>query len=58
MVKLVEYRCSDCKRLLFKGIINGLIEVKCPKCKKMHKFEVDEEGVDVVVKLYKKQADD
>ncbi len=55
MVKLVEYRCPICKRLFFKGIICGIIEIKCTKCKKIHKIEVEDEGVDVVVKLYKKQ---
>lgn len=32
-----DYKC-DCGRLLFKGKIQGIIEIKCQKCKKTTKF--------------------
>lgn len=33
---LIEYRCSNCNRLLFKASkLTGVIEVKCGKCGKV-----------------------
>ncbi|EAO1206222.1 Com family DNA-binding transcriptional regulator [Salmonella enterica] len=29
-----ETRCSNCHKLLFKGIFNS-IEIKCPRCKRI-----------------------
>lgn len=37
-VKLSEYRCSKCNRLL--GKINGQAEIKCPKCGKINRIGV------------------
>jgi phage FluMu protein Com len=33
-----EYRCPVCKKLLFKGLFDGVIEIKC-KCGLMAKLE-------------------
>jgi len=35
-----EYRCIDCKKLMFKGfLIESEIEVKCKKCGKLNLFQ-------------------
>ncbi|MDO4276627.1 MAG: hypothetical protein Q4D16_23440 [Eubacteriales bacterium] len=37
------YQCDDCKGRLFDLLLeNGEIEIKCGKCKKLVKIEVDE----------------
>lgn len=35
-----EYRCHDCKKLLFKGfLVESVIEVKCRSCQAMNTVE-------------------
>lgn len=34
---IINYRC-DCGRLLLRGLFDGHIETKCPKCKKINKI--------------------
>lgn len=37
-----EYRCNNCNKLLFKGVIEeGVIEIKCRGCKEINTIEVD-----------------
>lgn len=37
---LREYRCNDCKKLLFKGfLVESVIEVKCKSCHSMNIVE-------------------
>jgi hypothetical protein len=36
-LEMIDYKC-DCGRLLFRGKIQGIIEIKCQKCKKTAKF--------------------
>ncbi|WP_396117664.1 Com family DNA-binding transcriptional regulator [Cytobacillus oceanisediminis] len=33
-----EIRCTNgrCRRLFFKAVFQGTIEIKCPKCGKVH----------------------
>lgn len=33
-----EHRCK-CNKLLFKGNFTGIIEIMCPRCKKMVKVD-------------------
>lgn len=33
-----EVRCK-CNKLLFKGNFTGTIEIMCPRCKKINKFD-------------------
>ena len=37
---LIEYRCTHCHKLLFKGVFTGTIQKKCPRCKTMNTFSV------------------
>ncbi len=35
-----EYRCKDCKKLMFKGIlVESVVEVKCKTCHTMNTIE-------------------
>jgi len=35
-----EYRCKNCEKLLFKGLlIESSIEIKCKRCKELNIFE-------------------
>lgn len=34
-----EVRCKKCNKLLFKGNFNGVVEIKCSKCKNILKVE-------------------
>ena len=36
-LEMVDYKC-ECGRLLFRAKIQGIIEIKCQKCKKTTKF--------------------
>jgi phage FluMu protein Com len=39
MVSYGEYRCKNCKKLLFKGVlVESEIEVKCKKCSVVNTF--------------------
>ena len=36
-MSLKEYRCKNCKKLLFKGlIVKSVIEIKCKSCKEIN----------------------
>jgi len=37
---MIEYRCNNCKKLLFKGLFGGIIEIKCHHCKKVCSFKI------------------
>lgn len=36
---MTEFRCQNCKKLLFKGEYKGVIQVKCNKCKQINEIE-------------------
>lgn len=36
---MIEFRCQNCKKLLFKGKYEGVIQVKCNKCKQINEIE-------------------
>jgi phage FluMu protein Com len=38
---MIEYRCK-CGKLLFKGIFNGLVELKCNRCKEVNQYVIDD----------------
>lgn len=31
---MIQFRCTNCNKLLFKQSCNGFIEIICPRCKK------------------------
>ena len=33
-----EHRCTNCNKLLFKGDFKGVVEIQCPRCKKLIKL--------------------
>ncbi|WP_221800419.1 Com family DNA-binding transcriptional regulator [Oceanobacter mangrovi] len=33
---MLEYRCTSCKKLLFKSQDCGSIEIVCPRCKRLN----------------------
>ncbi len=38
-----EFRCKDCKKLLFKGVlIEGVVEIRCKSCHGTTVFEATE----------------
>ncbi len=40
---LKEFRCTACKKLLFKGVVvTSIIELKCRSCGEMNTFEGEE----------------
>ena len=43
-----EYRCFNCKRLLFKGEFVGKVEIKCSHCRKMFVYEEKTHVYDVI----------
>lgn len=40
-INIINYRCN-CGRLLLRGLFEGQIEIKCPKCKKLNKIRASE----------------
>lgn len=41
--KLKDFRCADCQKLLFRGVIRrALIEIKCTRCKKINLFAAND----------------
>ena len=42
-MKLKMFRCSNCKKLLFKFNLNGIldIEIKCPRCGEIIKTKIN-----------------
>jgi phage FluMu protein Com len=49
--KLTEFRCPQCPpivrgALLFKGVGNALIEIKCPKCGRLVTIEINNGIID------------
>lgn len=41
--KIKEFRCTDCQKLLFRGVLKkAVIEIKCIRCKKINLFIINE----------------
>jgi phage FluMu protein Com len=38
-----EIRCPKCNQLLFKGNVEGDIEIKCIRCKQIIKLEINQD---------------
>ena len=36
---MTEFRCRNCKRLLFKVKYLGIIQIMCTRCKKLNEIE-------------------
>ena len=46
MSALHEYRCPECRKLLFKGLlVGGAIEIKCARCAVLRTIEGTNEDV-------------
>lgn len=42
ILKLKEYRCNHCQKLLFKALIyRAIIEIKCRNCKGLNEITAD-----------------
>lgn len=48
--ELKEYRCK-CGKLLFKGCFNGVIELKCTKCKHIMTFIMAEKKDNIIEQM-------
>jgi len=36
-----SFRCKNCNKLLFEGEYIGTVKKKCPKCKDMNTFDIE-----------------
>lgn len=36
---MIDFRCQNCKKLLFIGEYVGVIQIKCNKCKQINEIE-------------------
>ena len=45
---MIEYRCCNCGKLLFRAPPGTKVEIKCdrPGCKKMNRFNIDSERLE------------
>jgi len=46
MSALLEYRCPECHKLLFKGaLVGGAVEIKCGRCNALRTIEGTNEEI-------------
>lgn len=47
-----EFRCKNCKKLLFKGLlIESEIEIKCKRCKELNSFQGESKDLLICMKV-------